>query len=127
MRHRIFDEHVASYWPGAVSKAKEDILVSVGYPNCCILTKNGVFGAISTSQNPDPQDNSRYQLQDWLRENECMNIQVSQNGVNKVYYDKINDQLLVKTVAWYGWVLEDENAPEPFEKNMLLCMVVHVD
>ena len=37
--------------------------------------------------------------------------------MNKVYYDKKKDELWIKLLPWFEWILVDANAPEPLEKR----------
>ena len=124
-KQRAYDVLVASYVGGTISPAQKNLLKAVGYPNYCVATPDGIFSAMSSNEEEQKQFNK------WIEhekdctcldvyDNECMNVQVSQNGVNKVYYDKIKDELLLKTLSWYEWVLEDENAPEPLGKRYIV-------
>ena len=114
-----FNWYVTSDNDFQVDESKVKILQAVGYPNYCILTPNSIFNAISKTEEERTQFNKLYNKDEntivW--ENECMNIQVSQNGVNKVYYDKIKDELLVK-IAPNGdeFILDDVNAPPPLKQ-----------
>ena len=122
-KQHLFDSLVTSYNKGRMDTSKHRILDAVGYRNYCVGTslRGHLFSAMSENE----QERNQYKA--WRRnpcaqqtavyERECMNIQVSQNGVNKVYYDKVKDELLVKTVSWFRSTLRDKNAPSPLKKK----------
>ena len=55
-----------------------------------------------------------------IREPECQNVQVSDNALQKVYYDKEKDELRIKLLSWFKWILDDANAPLPLEKRYII-------
>ena len=117
-----------------ISESKAKLLDAVGYPNYCILTPNGVFSALSSNEKERKQFNKWYNDIDcddynekgamhMVYENECINVGISPNGVNKVYYDKIKDELLIKISPHCNYrqlILEDVNAPPPLKQRYCL-------
>ena len=59
-------------------------------------------------------------LNDGLHEAEIKNFAMSSNTINKVHYDKENDELCVKLLAWFSWIVEDSNAPAPLENRYFI-------
>ena len=121
IKQYLFDYEVLSY-DRSLFPPKQRLLTAVGFPNYCALTPNGIFNAISKNER------ERKQFAEWFRsckydricDDEFMNVQVSSNGIEKVYYNKLKDELVIKAASWFEWVLEDENAPEPLEKRYYL-------
>ena len=113
-KQAMWNWYVASYWRGRITEAKAKLLDAVGYPNYCVVTPKGICHAAENKQN-------RKQFDEFCNidicDNECMNVPVSQNGVNKVYYDKIKDELRVKMKRFFELILVDPDTPEPLEKR----------
>ena len=123
IKQRLFNDIILNYDSIHIDKHKRRLLKASGYPGYCCLTHDGVFSALSQSRNQVKlfYTWARSGKYDMICENECRNVKISQNGVNKVYYDKIKDELRIKVLqkinGWYRCVLDDENAPKPLDKR----------
>ena len=100
-----------NYDSGIMLKSKRKLLDAVNYSNYCVATPGGVFYAMSDNLKEREQLNKWYAISPATREAECANVQVSKNGVNKVYYDKEKDELWIKLLPLFSLVFEDSNAP----------------
>ena len=118
-KKRVFNEHMTGKYGGSLNprSSKGKLITAVGYPNYCVSTPHGVFSAVSKDKEELNQFQNGYDKGEIILENDCMNMQISQKGVDKVYYDKTKDELLVKTVSRYGWVLDDPDPPSPLKKR----------
>ena len=121
LKKYLFNKKFKGYDSGGINRSKAKLLDAVNYPNYCAVTPNGVFNAMSDNVEERKQFNKWYTIaKGTIREAECVNIAISDNAVNKVYYDKKNDQLSVKLLPWFRWILDDSNAPIPLEKRYII-------
>ena len=105
-------------------RSKIKLLNGVNYPNYCIVTPCGVFNAMSDNVEERKQFSKWYRIlqgKAHVYEVECTSSLVSSNAVNKVYYDKENDQLCIKLLPWFRLVLHDSNAPAPLKQSYIIA------
>ena len=122
IKQYLFTERMSRVYGPQLSTNKENILNSIGYPNYCAVTPYGIFNALSGNHK------EKEKCREWMSgpgnevsfENECINLAVTDNGVNKVYYDEIKDKLLVKMFPKYRWILYDSNAPPPLKTMYMI-------
>ena len=117
----LFNAIFASYNAGGMDPSKVKLLNAVNYPNYCVATPCGIFYAMSDNLEEKKQFNKWYAIaESSICESECINLPISDNALNKVYYDKEKDELCVKVVPWFEWILDDSNAPLPLEKRYII-------
>ena len=115
IKKAAFNWYIASYSGGEMRESKGMLLQAVGYPDYCVLTPNGIFSGLSKDIKERKQFNHWFNIdkRTMVCENECHNIQISQNGINKVYYDRLKDELLIKIIPSFELILDDPTAPAP--------------
>ena len=124
IKKRLFTAKFERYNAGAMPSSKVKFLDAVDYPNYCVVTSRGVFYAMSDDMDPEEtirKESPRLFLHGKRYEAECSDVPVSSNAVNKIYYDQEKDELCVKLLQSFRWIVDDTNAPAPLKKRYIIA------
>ena len=118
------DENGSGNVDFSLSASKQQLLDAIEYPSYCLVMPDGVVDCLTS----DKKDIDKI-LNKWSNdrgslcrkyEQEAMKHIVSKQGLSKIGYDEINDQLYVKLLIYSDYLLrlQDNTIPESIGKKM---------